>query len=175
MLTKRPTADEYAPYYEKYISKVRDGDIIDILREQGEAVRGLLARVRPERGHFAYAPGKWTLNEVLLHLCDTERVFTYRTLRIARGDTVALHGFEQNDWAPMSGANHRTLASIVEEFVAVRASTVSLFHGLPADSWTRRGTASNMPVTVRALAWKCAGHALHHEGIIREKYLGDAS
>ena len=146
MTSQRPAADEYAPYYEKYISRVRDGDIIDILREQGEAVRGLLARVRPERGHFAYGPGKWTLNEVLLHMCDTERVFTYRALRIARGDTVALHGFEQNDWAPLSGANHRTLASIVEEFVAVRA-----------------------------LAWKCAGHGLHHEGIIREKYLAEAT
>jgi hypothetical protein len=171
MPTTRPAADEYAPYYEKYISKVRDGDIIDILREQSDAVRGMLARVRNERGHFAYAPAKWTLSEMLLHVCDTERVFSYRALRIARGDTVALHGFEQNDWAPMSGANHRTLASIVDEFVAVRASTVALFRGLPAESWSRRGTASDTPVTVRALAWKCAGHALHHEGIIREKYL----
>lgn len=173
--TQRPTADEFAPYYAKYITKVRDGDIIDILREQGEAMRGLLARVHNERGQFAYAPGKWTLNEVLLHICDTERVFAYRALRIARGDTVALHGFEQNDWAPLSGGKDRTLASVVEEFVAVRAATVALFRGLPVESWSRRGTASNQPVTVRALAWKCAGHALHHEGMLREKYVGDAS
>ena len=174
MTTQRPAPDEYAPYYHKYISRVRDGDIVDILREQSDAVRGMLARVRNERGHFSYAPGKWTLNEALLHVCDTERVFAYRALRIARGDTVALPGFEQDDWVPLSGANHRTVASIADEFVAVRAATVALFRELPVESWSRRGTASNSPVTVRALAWKCAGHALHHEGILREKYLADA-
>ena len=175
MTTQRPSPDEYAPYYHKYISRVRDGDIIDILREQSDAVRGMLARVPNERGLFAYAPGKWTLNESLLHVCDTERVFAYRALRIARGDTVALPGFEQDDWVPLSGANDRTIASIMDEFVAVRAATVAMFRALPPESWSRRGTASGSPVTVRALAWKCAGHALHHEGIIREKYLADAS
>lgn len=167
----RPASDEFAAYYDTYIAKVRDGDIIDILREQGEAMRGLLARVPAERGQHAYAPGKWTLNEALLHVVDAERVFSYRALRIARGDTVPLHGFEQNDWVPQSGASDRTVASIVEEFVAVRASTVALFAGLPANAWNRRGTASGHPVTVRALAFTCAGHALHHEGIIRERYV----
>jgi hypothetical protein len=171
VLHQRPASDEYAAYYESYISKVRDGDILDILREQGEALRGLFARVPAERGAYAYGPGKWTLSEMLLHVVDTERVFSYRALRIARGDTVALHGFEQNDWVPLSGADDRTLASIVDEFVAVRAATIALFTGLPPAAWDRRGTASGQPVSVRALAFKCAGHALHHEGIIRERYL----
>jgi hypothetical protein len=167
----RPASDEYAPHFDVYVARVRDGDILDILREQGEAMRGLLARVPPERGLFAYAPGKWTLSEMLQHVVDSERVFSYRALRIARGDTVSLHGFEQDDWVPLSGANGRPLASIVEEFVAVRAATIALFTGLPANAWNRRGTASGHGVSVRALAFKCAGHALHHEGIAREKYL----
>jgi hypothetical protein len=171
MPTPRPSSDEYAPYYHAYISRVGDGDIIDILREQGEALRGLFARVPAERGAFAYAPGKWTLSEMLLHVVDTERVFSYRALRIARGDTVPLHGFEQNDWVPLSGAADRSLASIVSEFATVRAATVALFTGLPAAAWDRRGSASGFTVSVRALAFKCAGHALHHEGIVREKYL----
>ena len=171
MPNKRPSVDEYAPYYETYIGKVRDGDIIEILHEQSEAMRGLFARVPNQRGSFAYAPGKWTLAEMLLHVADTERVFTYRALRIARGDTVPLHGFEQNDWVPLSGAGARALASIVDEFTAVRAATIALFSALPPDAWDRRGTASGFPVSVRALAFKCAGHALHHEGIMRERYL----
>ena len=167
----RPASDEYAPYYNSYISRVRDGDILEILREQGEAMRGLFARVPAERGLHAYALGKWTLSEMLQHVVDTERVFSYRALRIARGDTVPLHGFEQNDWVPLSGANERGLANIVTEFVTVRAATVALFEGFPANAWNRRGTASGFPVTVRALAFKCAGHALHHEGIANERYL----
>ena len=171
MPSQRPTADEYAPYYEKYIAKVRDGEILEILAEQSDALRGLFARVPEDHGHFAYAPGKWTLNESLQHVVDTERVFGYRALRIARGDTTPLPGFEQNDWVPLSGANARPLPAIVKEFVTVRAATVALFGGLPNESWDRRGTASGFSVSVRALAFKCAGHALHHEGIFREKYL----
>jgi hypothetical protein len=172
MPTQRPGADEYAPYYERYIARVRDGEILEILTEQSDAIRGLFARVPDERGHFAYAPGKWTLNESLQHVVDTERVFTYRALRIGRGDATPLPGFEQNDWVPMSGATNRRLSEIVDEFTAVRASTIALFSGLPGDAWDRRGTASGFVVSVRALAFKCAGHALHHEGIFREKYLG---
>jgi hypothetical protein len=171
MPAQRPCADEYAPYYETYISKVRDGEILEILAEQSDAIRGLFARVDDDRGRFAYGPGKWTLSESLQHVVDTERVFSYRALRIARGDATPLPGFEQNEWVPLSGASVRPLTAIVNEFVTVRASTVALFGGLPNDAWDRRGTASGFSVSVRALAFKCAGHALHHEGIFREKYL----
>jgi hypothetical protein len=171
MPSQRPAADEYAPYYEKYIAKVRDGEILEILAEQSDAILGLFARVPDDRGLFAYAPGKWTLGESLQHVVDTERVFTYRALRIARGDTTPLPGFEQDDWVPLSGASARPLPAIVDEFVTVRAATVALFSGLPNEAWDRRGTASGFSVSVRALAFKCAGHALHHEGIFREKYL----
>jgi|SRR5690606_19815120 len=167
----RPAADEYAPYYATYVSKVADADILDVLREQGEAFRGLFARVADEKRLFAYAPGKWTLAEAIQHVTDTERVFAYRALRVARGDTIALPGFDQDNWVPTSQANERSLASLVDEFTAVRAASVTLFGGLPATAWDRRGTASDKAVSVRGQAYILAGHALHHEGIIRERYL----
>jgi len=169
--TIRPASDEYAPYYEKYIAKVAEGDILKILTAQGDEVRALFANIPADRAQFAYAPGKWTLSESLLHVIDTERVFAYRALRIGRGDVTPLAGFEQNDWVPLSGANDRGLSSLLDEFSAARAATVALFSGLPADAWARRGTASNYPVTVRALAFKCAGHCQHHVSLFRERYL----
>jgi hypothetical protein len=167
----RPAADEFAPYYATYVSKVADADIIDVLREQGEAFRGLFARVDDAQRLFAYAEGKWTLAEAIQHVSDTERVFAYRALRIARGDTLSLPGFDQDNWIPTSEANTRSLQSLVEEFTAIRAASVALFSGLPSSAWDRRGTASNNPVSVRGQAFILAGHALHHEGIIRERYL----
>lgn len=167
----RPAADEFAAYYAPYVSKVADADIIDVLREQGEAFRGLFARVDDTQRLFAYAEGKWTLAEAIQHISDTERVFAYRALRVARGDTLSLPGFEQDAWIPTSEANSRSLQSLVEEFTAIRAASVALFTGFPASAWDRRGTASDHPVSVRGLAFILAGHALHHEGIIRERYL----
>jgi len=167
----RPAADEFAPYYATYVSKVADADILDVLREQGEVFRGLLARVPDEKRLFAYAEGKWTLAEAIQHISDTERVFAYRALRVARGDIISLPGFDQDNWIPTSEANARSLQSLVEEFTAIRAASVALFAGLPASAWDRRGTASNNPVSVRGQAFILAGHALHHEGIIRERYL----
>lgn len=167
----RPAADEFAPYYATYVSKVADADILQVLREQGDAFRGLFARVPDDKRLFAYADGKWTLAEVIQHISDTERVFAYRALRVARGDTIALPGFEQDDWIPTSEANTRSLTSLVDEFSAVRAASIALFAGLPHSAWDRRGTASNNAVSVRGQAFILAGHALHHEGIIRERYL----
>jgi hypothetical protein len=171
MPTLRPAADEFAPYYAPYVAHVADGDILTILREQADAFRGLFARVPDEFRLYAYAEGKWTLSEVVQHINDTERVFAYRALRIARGDTLALPGFDQDAWVPESAANDRSLASLIEEFTAIRSASITLFAGLPASAWDRRGTASNNPVSVRGQAFILAGHALHHEGIIRERYL----
>jgi hypothetical protein len=167
----RPAADEFAPYYATYVSKVADADILDVLREQGEAFGGLFARVPDDKRLFVYAEGKWTLAEAIQHISDTERVFAYRALRVARGDTLSLPGFDQDHWIPTSEANARSLQSLVEEFTAIRAASVALFAGLPASAWDRRGTASNNPVSVRGQAFILAGHALHHHGIIRERYL----
>jgi uncharacterized damage-inducible protein DinB len=167
----RPAADEYAEYYTGYVSLVPDGDLVETLERTGRELVQELERLPESKGDLAYGPGKWTIKEVILHVCDAERVFGYRAMRIARGDTLSLPSFDENAWVPMSGAKDRTLASLIEEFQAVRAASVALFRNLPAEAATRRGTASNHPVTVRALAWIVAGHMLHHRGILRERYL----
>jgi hypothetical protein len=167
----RPDSGEYAPYYGTYIAKVPDGDLLRGLETQSEQTMTLLSGVPETRGSFAYAPGKWTLKEVLGHVIDAERVFSYRALRIARGDTISLPGFDQDPWVPNSGANGRTVADLLGELRVVRASTLALLRHLPAEAVTRVGTASDKPVSVRALAWIIAGHERHHIGIIRERYL----
>jgi hypothetical protein len=171
MKTTKPRPDEYAPYYEKYVSRIPDGDVVTLLTAQAAELRSLFANVPDARRTFAYAPGKWTLAESLLHVADCERVFAYRVLRIARGDTVSLHAFDENAWAPLSGANDRPLADIAAELAEVRAATIALLKGIPDSAWTRVGTASDKPVSVRALAYIIAGHAAHHAQLFREKYL----
>lgn len=167
----RPDATEFAPFYAGYIAKVPDGDLLATLEAQaGEYVQTLVA-VTEAKSSFAYAPGKWTIKELLGHVVDAERVFSYRAMRIARGDQTPLPGFDEQAWVPLSGANDRTVADLVGEFRAVRAATLAQLRHLPADSVTRRGTASGREVSVRALAWIIAGHALHHLGILRERYL----
>jgi len=167
----RPDPAEFAPNYAGYISKVPDGDLVRGLEEQHEQTMALLSGVPEAKGSFAYAPGKWTLKEVIGHLTDAERVFSYRALRIARGDTMPLPGFVEKAWVPNAGSNARTLADLLGELRVVRASTLALLRHLPPESVTRVGTASDRPVSVRALAWIIAGHERHTLGIIRERYL----
>ncbi len=167
----RPDPSEFADFYADYIALVPDGDVVHTLERQADELAGLLGRLPDARGDFAYAPGKWTLKEVVGHITDAERVFSYRALRIARADPTPLPGFDEKKWVPNSGALARTLADLVGEFKAVRAATVALFRHLPPDAPLRRGTANNREVSVRALAWIAAGHALHHQRLIRERYL----
>lgn len=167
----RPAAGEYAPFYSPYVAGVPDGNLLTFLEAQGAEMAGLLAPVSEARGNSAYAPGKWTLKEVIGHISDAERVFGYRALRFARGDETPLAGFDEKSWVPQSGASDRTLADLVEEFRAVRAATLAFLRHLSPEAVGRRGTANNVPVTVRGLAWIIAGHAAHHHRIIRERYL----
>jgi hypothetical protein len=167
----RPDATEHAESYAGYIKQVPDGDLVKTLERSGKDLVDLLNGVQESRGDFAYGPGKWTLKEVIGHINDAERVFGYRAMRIGRGDTVALPGFDENAWVPMSGAKNRTLADLVGEFQAIRAASIALFRHLPEEATTRKGTASNREITVRALAWIVAGHAIHHQKLIRERYL----
>lgn len=167
----RPAADEYAPFYAGYLQQVPDGDVVEALIGGAEIAAALLHDVPEEVADKAYAPGKWTLKEVILHLADAERVFAYRALRFARGDATELPGWDESAYAPMSGANDRTLESLLDELESVRESTVTLFEGLPEAAWTRKGKANGQPVSVRAIAWICAGHLLHHLEIIQERYL----
>ena len=167
----RPQPGESAPYYDRYISLVPGHDVLAALEDQRRQTLLLLSG-RPESdGDLRYAPGKWSLKEVLGHINDTERIMSYRALRISRGDTTPLAGFEQDDYVRNGPFARCTLADLIEEYIAVRRATVSLFRNLDEVAWTRRGKASENEVTVRALAYIIAGHELHHRRIVEEKYL----
>jgi hypothetical protein len=170
-MPSRPAADEYFEYYGKYIALVPDGDVRDHMRTQLSETIALLSGVADAKADQAYGAGKWTLKEAVLHMSDTERVFGYRLLRIARGDATPLPGFEQDAWVPHSCANARAMSSLLLEFAAVRAATLALLDALPAEAWARKGTASGHTISVRALAYIAAGHERHHLAIIRERYL----
>jgi uncharacterized damage-inducible protein DinB len=166
----RPQASEYAPYYDRYISLVQGDNILKALDEQRRQMMLLLSCRDEEDGDFRYAPGKWSAKEVLGHVCDSERVFAYRALRIARADATPLEGFEQDDYVRNGPFASRPLEDLVEDFIAVRRATLSLLRNLDEPAWTRRGLANKNEVSVRALAYMIAGHELHHRRILEEKY-----
>jgi hypothetical protein len=168
---QRPAPGEYNEYYHSYIASVPEGDLLEILQQQGGETVTVLRDVSEEKSTFAYAPGKWTIREVMGHLTDAERVFTYRALAFARGDTAKLPSFEENAWAEASNATHRSIEDHIDDFIAVRASTLALFRGFTPADFARAGVASDNRVTVRALAFITAGHERHHLRILRERYL----
>jgi len=171
-LPGRPEPGEYPSYSQAYIDTVEGGDILQAFTKQLESTVTLLSSIEDQRaGTFAYAPGKWTIKQVLGHVIDTERIFSYRALRIARNDSTPLPGFEEKDYAEFAGSNDRSLASLIDEFKAVRQSTIALFRNLPADAWMRKGSANNHTLTVRGIAFQAAGHEAHHAKILRAKYL----
>lgn len=166
----RPGAGEYAPYYEKYVSLIQGDDVLDVIEAQRMQMGRLLAGRGEREGNFRYAAGKWSVKEVIGHINDAERIFSYRALRIARGDTTPLAGFEQDGYVQTGGFGERTLAELAEEFEAIRSASVLLFRSFGAEAWARQGVASNAAVTVRALAYIIAGHELHHRRILEERY-----
>ncbi|HET7250561.1 MAG TPA: DinB family protein [Gemmatimonadales bacterium] len=170
-LIARPGTDEYAPYYGTYIGKVPDGDLRAMLASQLAETLALIRSIPESRGGHRYAPDKWSIKGVLGHLADSERIFSYRALRIGRGDTTPLPGFEQDDYVPMGNFDARTLRDLADELAAVRQATLHLFAHLDQAAFERRGTASGKPVSVRALAYIIAGHELHHVGILKTRYL----
>ena len=167
----RPQAGEYAPYYDKYISLIPGNDVLSALDEQRRQTLLLLSGRTDADSNLRYAPGKWTVKEVLGHINDTERVFAYRALRIARNDQTPIEGFEQDDYVKFGPFATRSLVDLVEDYIGVRRATMSLFRNLDDSAWTRRGIANKNEVTVRALAFIIAGHELHHRRILEEKYL----
>ena len=166
----RPEATEYADYYANYISKVRGSDVLSVLESQRLQMLQLFAGRSERDGSFRYAPGKWTVKEVLGHIADTERIFAYRALRIARGDQTPLPGFEQDDYVRSGAFGDRTLAGLTEEFEAVRTASILLLRSFNEEAWSRRGMASQKEVTVRALGFMIAGHQIHHRIILEERY-----
>jgi hypothetical protein len=169
----RPAESEYDPYYVKYISLVPEQEIIPALERQMEELAQLVEGLPEERGTFAYADGKWTLKEVLSHLIDGERIFAYRVFRIARGDKTPIEGFEQDGYIENSHANRRSFPELIEEFTLLREANLLFFENLEDGDWVRTGTANNVGISVRALAWIMVGHIRHHIGILRSKYLSE--
>jgi hypothetical protein len=169
-LTHRPAPDEYAVPYQGYVAAADTDDIAAFLDEQKTRTLDFLRSIKWEQWDQAYAPDKWTLAELVLHVIDAERIFAYRALRIARGDQTPLPGFDQDHYVPNSGAAFRTPASIVDEWAAVRDASLHLFRNFTDEMWTRRGIAADKEVSVLALAYILAGHTEHHWKIVRERY-----
>jgi DinB superfamily len=167
----RPQPGEYAPYYEKYLALVQSNDILATLEDQRRQTLRLLSGRAEADGDLRYAPEKWSVKEVLGHMNDTERVMSYRALRISRGDTTPMEGFEQDDYVRNGPFARVPLSDLIEDFIAVRRAAVSLFRSLDEAAWSRRGVANKNEVTVRALAYIIAGHELHHRRLLEEKYL----
>lgn len=167
----RPDAAEVPAGYAGYVGKVRDGeDLMTLMQSQLEEVRAAFGRFPEARGSYRYAPGKWSVKELLGHLSDVERIFCYRALRFARRDPTALPGFDENDYAPAMEADRRPLADLLGEWLDVRRATISFLRGLPADAWPRRGVANGKEISVRALAYAIAGHVRHHLEVLAERY-----
>jgi hypothetical protein len=170
-MTTRPDRSEAAPYYFTYIDKVPEGDIREILEVQAAEALALFQSIEDSRAGHRYAPGKWSIAEVLNHLNDCERLFAFRAFWFARGLTTALPSFDQDAAILEAGVEGRSWASHVDEFRAVRSATLPLFARLPSEAWDRRGIASDNPVSVRALAYIIAGHVNHHVALLKERYL----
>jgi uncharacterized damage-inducible protein DinB len=168
----RPDPGEHAEYYSKYTRLVPDGDIVEILEAQLRETAAFLRAIPSHLHGHRYAEGKWSVKEVIGHLCDAERIFAYRALRFGRGDTTPLASFDENAYVANARFDEQEFDLLVEDFVEVRRATLTLLRGMNADEAARQGTASDWPVSVRALAWIIAGHVIHHTGILRERYLG---
>jgi hypothetical protein len=166
-----PESHEAAPYYFKYIEQVPSGDVVDVLQSQFDETLALLSGISEERSLHRYAPDKWSFRQVINHVNDCERLFVFRAFWFARGFDSPLPSFEEKISAAGARADEFSWASHVEEFRGVRLSTLGFFRNLPAEAWTRSGTASEMLFTVNALAYLAAGHHTHHLTILRERYL----
>ena len=169
--TRRPEKSEYPTYSEGYVSRVPDGDIVGTLEKQLAETVALIHGIAEARGDFRYAEGKWSIKELIGHVIDGERIFTYRALRFSRGDTTPLAGFEQDDYVRGAAFDKRSLSDLANEYEHVRRATISLFSNLDEEAWNRRGAANDNEVSVRGLAFIVAGHERHHLEILRTRYL----
>lgn len=170
LVSRRPESGEYNPYYATYIGKVKGDNFIQNLKEQKFETLGILSKLSEEQWNHKYAPEKWTVKEVMMHIMDTERIFAYRALRIARNDRTPMPGFDQNDYVPYYHAAQRSGSSIMEEYEAIRNSTITLFQNLREEDLGRLGEASGSPVSVLALGYMIAGHEIHHVQLLHERY-----
>ena len=169
----RPAPEEHAPHYRRYVDEIADGedDILGLLERQRDEALALWGGLDEERALRRYAPGKWSVKEVIGHLLDTERVFALRALWFARGDPGPLPSMEQDAWVAHGGFNARRVDDLAEEYRVLRRATVLLFRSLDAEALQRRGVTFGGEVTVRAFPWLIAGHERHHLKVLSERYL----
>ena len=162
----RPQVTDFPPYYGRYISQVNADSLSEATKIYSASLSSFYTGLPEEKAGFSYAPGKWTLQELLQHVVDTERIMSYRLLRIARKDKTPLASFDENTFAENSLANSRSFASIKEEFIAVRKSTDLLIQSLSEEQLAEEGIASNLPVTANAVGYIIFGHMLHHKNVV---------
>ena len=163
--------DTIPHFYKNYVKQVEESDLLQALRISGHRTLELVHSIKPEKADFAYAPGKWTVRELLCHIIDVERIFAYRALRFARNDKTPLAGFEENDYAPQANASARSLKKIADEMAHLRVSTIDLFEGFSEEMLTRKGEANKNELSVMAIGFIIAGHETHHRKILMERYL----
>lgn len=171
MRTTELSFSQKSPFYKGYIDVLGDVELLDILQNQLEHFPEFIESIPDDKLLFAYGADKWTIAQVLVHIIDSERIFQYRALRFSRNDQSSLPGFDQDLYAEKSRAERRSKESIVEEYRAVRKSTIALFASLDRDDLEKLGTASNLQWSVAALGFVIGGHQKHHRNIIRERYL----
>ncbi|MCQ6561266.1 DinB family protein [Paenibacillus mendelii] len=172
-MSNRPSAEEYDTSFERYVELVPEGNIQDLLIQSLQNTIAVFTTVTEDRANYRYAPGKWSLKEVLGHITDNERIMSYRLLRIARGDKTPLAGYDQD--ILMSGASFDTcsLSDLLEEYTVVRRATLTLLRGLSEEAWSRSGVVNGSESSAAAWAYIIAGHELHHMNVIHDKYLNE--
>ncbi|WP_019909699.1 DinB family protein [Paenibacillus sp. HW567] len=171
-MIQRPERSEYSDYTARYVSLVpSEGELATILRVQSDLTFELLGGLTEEQGSYRYAPDKWSVKQLIGHLTDNDRIMSYRLLAIARGEQAPLPGYEENSYAAAGDFDRFTLQDLVRQYKLVRQSTLALLESLPEEAWSRMGTASSAPISVRAIACVIIGHELHHLAVLKERYL----
>jgi uncharacterized damage-inducible protein DinB len=165
-----PNLPAVPPFYQGYVHLVKNRDLFDNLEESGALTQAMLSTIAESNGNHSYAPGKWTIKELLCHMIDAERIFAYRALRFARNDQTPLSGFEENDYAPEANAHNRTVASIAGEMARLRLTTIDLYRSFTPDMLQRSGTANNTVISVLNLGFVISGHETHHRNVLSERY-----
>ena len=168
---KRPQPNEYPSFYQNYVDNVKTDNIIKELTDQVLNIQAIISEIPEDKETYKYAEGKWTIKEIIIHLMDAERIFSYRALRFSRGDSTNLSGFDENEYVPNSGASERSLQSLLDEYIALRNSTIEFFKNLSQEMSLRTGIANGKEISVRSLGYIIPGHEIHHLAVIRERYL----
>jgi uncharacterized damage-inducible protein DinB len=167
----RPSPTEYPAFFATYIDLVPSDDLLQELEQSFQQTMAILESLTEEQASFRYAPGKWTIKEVVGHMVDTERIMNYRALCIARGDTTPFPGFDEEAYVSHSEFAERSLQSLLQDFSLVRQASMNLLERLPTDAWSRVGTVNNNKIVVSALGFIIVGHGLHHTNVIRDRYM----